>query len=216
MKWPQLERDRIRSLLTTKPTVLGIALLSAAATLGMWLGSPNPEVVARPVSSSPLDASFPHNGAPPFWQKANVPEPAAPRLPTPAIAPLAHGATTRDYAAEMRIIEDHGTAQALTDTLLPWYSSDPHAAAAWLNATCRFEELTQAVSSLALSIGASGHLKTALAWAEAISDETVRHETRKRIYAQEVRQRRISGSALQEAGFVQPEIDEILNGSLAD
>lgn len=153
----------------------------------------------------------------PFWEEAVIAEPTTVREPTEAVVMLPAGpAVQRDYAAEMKGLENAGKPQQLQDTLLLWFDQDAQAATAWVNETNRFEELGASLGSLAQNIANRGHLDTALHWAESITDPVVKHDTRMRIYAQEARRRRVDGESLKQAGFEPQDIETILSGALGD
>jgi hypothetical protein len=162
------------------------------------------------------------NEEPPFWLSAVVPEPARPRLPTPAIIPVSVGSGITAAEVASRVSELEATpstpenAARLNQQIVLWFSLAPEQATAWLSQTARFDELGSSLSSIAENITSAGHGDTALAWAESIPDEATRRATLMLIYAHQVRQNKVSELQLQQLGFDAQEIAQIRSGSLVD
>ena len=157
---------------------------------------------------------------PPFWLSAIVPEPARPRLPEPAIIPVGKGAgitaaEVADRVAELEAAPSTPESVArLNEQIILWFNLAPEQATEWLNQTARFDELGACLSSIAENITTSGHMDTALVWAESIPDEAARRSTLMLLYAHQVRQNKVSESQLQQLGFDAEEIAQIRSGSL--
>ena len=191
-----------------------VAALSTASA-----GQEAPASARSTLRNSPLKAP---NEEPPFWLSAVVPEPARPRLPTPAIIPgsTGSGITAAEVASRVSELEAAPStpenAARLNAQIVLWFSLAPEQATEWLNQTNRFDELGSSLSSIAENLTSAGHGDTALLWAESIPDEAARRATLMLLYAHQVRQNKVSESQLQQLGFDAQEIAQIRSGSLVD
>jgi hypothetical protein len=229
------------ALLQSKPTKLAalIGVIFCAGWIGYRIGAPE---INRAHVNAATDSAAPavnHVSAsasvvlrdrllrapkeePPFWLSAVVPEPAKPRLPTPAIVPVSTGAGITPAEVASRVSELEATpsspdnAARLNAQIVLWFSLAPDQATEWLNQTARFDELGSSLSSIAENITSSGHADTGLVWAESIPDEATRRATRMLLYAHQVRQNKVTDSELQQLGFDAQEIAQIRSGSLVD
>lgn len=217
---------RPRFLLVLSGSVFLLAILA-----GLFLAqpeaasvSPQPPQQASTAHNTKLDgpSSTAHSNMTeeherPFWKEAEVPDSGVDEPAAVAIIPRRPSSEPlRDYAAEVKAFEKSGEIRQLNDSLMLWFNQDPTTATTWINETEHFEDIAPSLHLLAQGIANSGHLETALAWADEISDTAKRHETLLRIYAHEARQRKVTRESLQQQGFSQDDIAVIFSGALGD
>lgn len=197
----------------------GVSIASTSSPMTTDQSGPEPSSRAlasvsagsRPYQN-PVQAAEP----PPFWERARVPEPANPRLPSPAKIPARDPAAARDFAAEMPGIEAKGAAADLNSAAIGWFGQDPVAATDWLNQTARFAELSPAVGVIAEQIASSGDGELAEQWTAEIPDLEYRHQVELEVLSMRYRFGEITREQVLERDLTEREITGVIGGEFSD
>lgn len=97
-----------------------------------------------------------------------------------------------------------------------WFTADPAAAAAWLEAQPSFADFQPAISQIAKDMAESGYPEEALEWAELLEQGADRDQTIFRIYATGRRYHWLSDEQIRAAPFPPKQIADLLSGAADD
>jgi len=176
------------------------------------------------VSSNPLDPANPTTRRATrtptdFWDSAQVPDPGE-SVPIATIRPEDLGVTVPTTPVEPQAL----IAKAVSENNLPgiqsaalvWFQQDPTAARDWLATQSTFEDLQPAISYIANHISEKGDLKTAIEWANILTDPSVRENTLFDIQALALRNRHITAAEISTDGLSSERVEELLSGAAGD